>query len=131
MTRINLIRPQALSDKHLGAEYRELPRVFGLVRKAAARGETPDDPRNPTEYTMGKGHVRFFYNKLGFISYRYRQLCLECQNRGRAVNFGNLEDLLQGIPPEWLGQWNPTYDAVQINIQRIQNRGGLRHAINP
>lgn len=32
MTRINVIPVQLLSDQHLGAEYRELPRVFGAVR---------------------------------------------------------------------------------------------------
>lgn len=41
MTRINVIEPSRLSDQHLGAEYRELPRVFGLVRDAIARGERP------------------------------------------------------------------------------------------
>lgn len=38
MTRINLIPPSELHYKHLVAEYRELPRVFGLVRRAQANG---------------------------------------------------------------------------------------------
>lgn len=60
MTRINCIPPRELSREHLIAEYRELPRIFALVRAAIARGESPDDPRNPTSYTLGAGHVRFF-----------------------------------------------------------------------
>jgi hypothetical protein len=40
MTRINCIDPALLSDKHLGAEYRELPRIFNLVRDAIKRGES-------------------------------------------------------------------------------------------
>jgi len=31
MTRINCAPKKELSDKHLAAEYRELPRIFGLV----------------------------------------------------------------------------------------------------
>ena len=33
MTRINLINPEKLTDQHLLAEYRELPRIFWIVRK--------------------------------------------------------------------------------------------------
>ena len=49
MTRINGIPPQELTGPHLVAEYRELPRIFALVRAAAARGARPEDPRNPLE----------------------------------------------------------------------------------
>lgn len=47
MTRINLIPPAQLSDQHLLAEYRELPRIFTMAHEAALRSEHPDDPRNP------------------------------------------------------------------------------------
>ena len=127
MTRINVIPPSHLSDKHLGAEYRELPRVFGLVRRAAERGEKPSDLRNPKEYVLGAGHVRFFYPRLAYISARYLILCAECSARGRKVNFGNLEELVQGIPREWFKHWTPTPTAVQLNIDRINERGGLKH----
>ena len=33
MTRINLINPEKLTDQHLLAEYRELPRIFWILRK--------------------------------------------------------------------------------------------------
>lgn len=130
MTRINVIDPALLSDKHLGAEYRELPRVFGLVRQAVARGELPTDPQNPAEYLLGKGHVRFFYPRLAFLSQRYMALCAECVDRGRKVNFGNLAELQRDIPLEWFGHWSPTPEAIQLNINRINDRGGLRHANN-
>lgn len=32
MTRINLLPPAQLADQHLIAEYRELPRIFTLVK---------------------------------------------------------------------------------------------------
>lgn len=126
MTRINVIDPAMLSDKHLGAEYRELPRVFGLVRQAAQRGELPTDPRNPERYLLGKGHVRFFYPRLGYLSQRYLRICAECTSRGRTVNFGDLGRLQRDIPLEWFGSWTPTEADIQLNIQRINDRGGLR-----
>ena len=126
MTRINCIDPALLSDKHLGAEYRELPRVFGLVRDAIARGESPADPRNPGQYVLGAGHVRFFYPRLGYLLTRYQQLCDECHARGRAVNFGNPASLAEGIPAAWFGQWVPDDAARALNIDRINQRGGLR-----
>ncbi|MGP2427932.1 pyrimidine dimer DNA glycosylase/endonuclease V, partial [Escherichia coli] len=39
MTRINLTLVSELADQHLMAEYRELPRVFGAVRKHVANGK--------------------------------------------------------------------------------------------
>ena len=126
MTRINVIDPSLLSDKHLGAEYRELPRIFGLVRKAAERGEKPADPRNPRQYRLGAGHVRFFYPRLGYLVSRYLRLCDECRARGRAVNYGDPLPLVEGIPAEWFGQWSPGPADENLNIERINQRGGLR-----
>lgn len=114
---INVIEPSRLSDKHLGAEYRELPRVFGLVR-----GERPNDPRNPAQYVLGTGPVRFFYPRLGYLL-----LGEECRSRGRAVNFGNPTDLITGIPADWFGYWAPDAAAQALNIDRVNQRGGLRH----
>lgn len=126
MTRINCIDPELLIDKHLGAEYYELPRIFGLVRKAIERGEKPGDKRNPTEYTLGSGHCRFFYPKLGFLKNRYESIVEECRRRGRKVSYGDSSTLVEGIPEEWLGDWEPDDKAVSINVARIEQRGGLR-----
>lgn len=126
MTRINVIPPSMLSDAHLGAEYRELPRVFGLVRDAIARGEKPDDPRNPKEYVLGKGHVRFFYNKLGYLGSRYHDIIDECHYRGRVVNYSHLPDFIWDIPEQWFKPFVPDEKAKQLNLARINERGGLR-----
>jgi hypothetical protein len=123
MTRINVVHPRMLSDKHLGAEYRELPRVFGLVRRAQERGETPVAT---DRYILGPGHVRFFYTRLGFILDRYQALCHECRARGRKVSFSYPGDLVVGIHPGWFGDWEPTPEAVELNIKRINERGGLK-----
>jgi deoxyribonuclease (pyrimidine dimer) len=122
MTRINCVPPEILSDKHLGAEYRELPRIFALVKNASLRGERPDDKRNPNLYKLGSGHVRFFYPRLGYLRDRFTAVVQECEKRGRKVTFPSVPDL--DIPQEWYGDWTPTQEAININIERLKQRGG-------
>lgn len=122
MTRINCIPPAQLSGPHLVAEYRELPRVFALARAAISRGERPDDPRNPKDYTLGTGHVRFFYGRLGYLAKRQASLVAEMKSRGYDPKFTQTDELLDGIPEEWRSDWTPTQQAVAINRKRIEER---------
>jgi hypothetical protein len=115
-----------LSDAHLGAEYRELPRVFGLVRKAIGRGLTPADIRMPERYVLGKGHIRFFYDKLDYLADRYLKICHECRCRGRVVNYGDVSALSEGIPGDWFNYWEASPKDMALNIDRINAQGGLR-----
>jgi len=119
VTRINCIPVEELTDKHLGAEYRELPRVFALVRDAAAKGKRPwDFPI--LHYTLGTGHVQFFYTRLSYLIDRYAELVAECRKRGRVVNFPDLPT--HGLPDEWFGSWTPDETAQAVNRARIAQR---------
>lgn len=125
MTRINVVPVEELTREHLVAEYRELPRIFGCVRAAIERGERPDDPRNPTKYCLGKGHMRFFYDKLRFLYFRHAELVGEMQRRGYKPVFG--EPPLIGVTggPEfdvWWNDYNPTPEALALNRERINAR---------
>jgi deoxyribonuclease (pyrimidine dimer) len=125
MTRINCIPVEELTDKHLGAEYRELPRLFGQIQKAIQRGESPNDKRNPTEYKLGTGHTRFFYNKLAWLAERQLQLIAECQKRGRKVNYTQIPAsvmIMMAYHPDRNLNWTPTPEAMELNRQRIQER---------
>jgi deoxyribonuclease (pyrimidine dimer) len=117
MTRINCVPPSELCGKHLVAEYRELPRVFTLVRDAIARQERP---AHTDRYTLGKGHVRFFYTRLTWLARRQADLIAEMQRRGYRTSFG--APTLDGFPQEWCGDWEPTADALRINRERIAAR---------
>lgn len=115
MTRINCIPPSELTDKHLVAEYRELPRVFKLAR----------DPKPgeyiPSYYSLGKGHVKFFYNKLLYLERRFLELVKEMQSRGFKPNY-----LTPPTPTPILvhlyNDWEPTLEAMSVNRARIQER---------
>ena len=120
MTRINCIPPEELTDKHLVAEYRELPRIFNLAR-------TGDDI--PDSYRLGAGHVKFFYNKLSYCINRLDSLCIEMRRRGFKCNFDAefYRVLYQQKLMSWdlANDWTPTEEAMQLNRQRIAERLGV------
>lgn len=123
MTRINCVSPKTLCQQHLVAEYRELPRIFGAVRKAIERGERPNDERNPPTYRLGKGHVRFFYPRLQYLADRQADIVREMKERGITVNFeAPTRAQYDDIQDEWFGDWTPDADAIAINIARINER---------
>lgn len=121
MTRINVIPVSELTSKHLIAEYRELPRIFTLSKNYQKRGLLPTSL--PQEYTLGKGHVKFFYDKLAWLVNRQVQLINEMKSRGYNPQFTNPEQLIdETINPIWLKHWVVTDKALYLNQQRITDR---------
>lgn len=119
MTRINCVPVEELSRQHLVAEYRELPRVFSLARKAAER----KDIKPIEHYTLGKGHVLFFYTRLAYLARRHAELVREMQRRGYKPAFTTpLTESHADIPAELWGDWTPTEEALAVNRQRIAER---------
>jgi len=126
MTRVNLLDPTVLKQKTLIAEYRELPRIFGYVRAAIKRGESPLDKRNPSRYTLGTGHCRFFYPRLGWLVSRQKAVVSECLRRGYNIQHTDVDSLVVGIPDEWMGNWEPSDGEVMVNRARVFERGGIK-----
>lgn len=126
MTRINVVEPSELTNKHLMGELHEITRVYGLVRKAQERKinkyNFKDKIKQPPEYTLGTGHVYFFYNKLGFITERYYSLVSEAKKRNFKVNPIERQDLVSGIQEWWFGEYSVTEEAIKINRERIDER---------
>jgi deoxyribonuclease (pyrimidine dimer) len=116
MTRINVVPPEALADQHLLAEYRELPRVFALARR---------DPEAPLQYTLGAGHVRFFYGRTGYLSARQAALIAECLRRGFDITHRSAPPPVPGLD----AGWTPDPAAVEVNLVRLRDK--LRTARRP
>ena len=123
MTRINVVPVETLTREHLIAEYRELPRVFKLAFNASISPK-PWTDRQPKEYTMGTGHVLFFYDKLGYLAHRHKQLVNEMTNRGYkpGMHFCLKETWCELIPDAYWNDYLPTRDALRINQERIDKR---------
>lgn len=126
MTRVNVVQPESLTNKHLLAEIHEITRVPSLVRKAQEKYPTArawrEKTKQPSEYTLGAGHVYFFYDKLEYIATRYASLCNEWRNRGYSVNELSREELLGNISRDWKQDYTPTQKAININKERIEQR---------
>lgn len=123
MTRINVVPVESLTREHLIAEYRELPRVFALAHKAS-QSSKPWTHKQPKEYTMGQGHVLFFYDKLAYLAERHALLVQEMQRRGYNPSYtGSLRGEWQGrIPKGYWHSYEPDSVAVAINLERIDKR---------
>jgi hypothetical protein len=116
MTRINVgVKPAELTNKHLIAEAREIKRIPNCVAKGKfnLNGQ-------PKQFTLGTGHVKFFYDKLYYLKKRYEELYNECINRGFKVQYYG--DAWNGIPDHLMGDYTPTDTDRQIIIERITER---------
>jgi deoxyribonuclease (pyrimidine dimer) len=119
MTRINVVPVTELSRQHLIAEYREIVRVFALARKSQYEMHKK---KQPPKYTLGTGHVLFFFDKLNFISRRYDDLCNEMINRGYQCNRISQKDLHSGIESFMFHDYIPSEEALLVNRERIKER---------
>lgn len=80
MTRINAGVPvKNLCDSHLLAEHREIIRMCYLYKSWSKRSNYDEIPK---EFTLGTGHMKFFLDKGLYTLNRYKELYIECQERG-------------------------------------------------
>lgn len=123
MTRINLVLPSIMTRGHLLAEYRELPRVFAYVEAAHLRGLKPDTlPGVPSRYVLGRGHVKFFYDKLRWLVRRQCHLVIEMKRRGYRPAYSDPYSLVCGIDDCWFNDWKPESSDVMTNLRRLMDR---------
>lgn len=126
MTRINVYRPQFLSNSHLLAEYRELPRIPNRVA-----GGKPY-PSIPNSYRMGKGHESFFGDKIDYLHSRHLQILAEMQrrsllypNRFSGEYVINIDDTCREVQrerPDLYNWWTPCTTDMLINLERVIER---------
>lgn len=111
MVRVNLIAPKYLADQHLVAEYLEIMMLIGYVRNYPESKDIPDN------YTLGKGHIKFFKNKLKYLKERHETIKSEMIKRG----FKTRIDLdLRGFKKELLNNWSPSKKDIHIIKERIK-----------
>lgn len=118
MTRINAgIPSRQLSRQHLIAEHREIVRIPNTIKsgKAIVRDI-------PADFRLGKGHVKFFYDKLKYLHERYEQLYKECVKRGYKMTY--FGDAFKDLPGHLYGSYKPGKKAIALIKERIKERGG-------
>ena len=108
MTRINCIPPQHLADQHLFIEYREITRVSSLARGLLNYGH----------YTLGEGHVKFFYDKGLYLSKRCERLYDELIVRG----YNPTKKLYKPHPTSLNDDWEPNKSDFMANLIRLNSK---------
>lgn len=116
MTRINVgIKPSELHYKLLLAEHREITRIPNAIKSGRAKVKDI-----PDEFTLGSGHVKFFYNKLGYLKKRYESLYEECVRR--EFNVTNKVSAFD-CPTELMGDYSERPSDRLLLIERLKQRG--------
>lgn len=116
MTRINSGIPvEELTDKHLLAEAREIKRIPNCISKGRynLKGQ-------PKIFTLGTGHVKFFYDKLLYLKNRYEEIYKECKKRNFNVTY--FGDAWNNVPKELMNDYSPTDRDREIVRERIKER---------
>ena len=121
MTRINLVDPTELCDKHLLAEYRELIRIPNAVWSGKMQTKYIDSPK---QYTLGAGHVKFFVDKMLWLLERHQTLYSELLFREFNVTeiFWPSEMLDFFKNSRLFNDYNPSASEIDLNISRILDR---------
>lgn len=112
MTRINVVPVKELSDLHLIAEYRELPRV--IKQDINITGA-------PLNYKLGEGHVKWARTHLRYVIKRCKELYDEMKHRGFKVNY-DFDDLFTIYNDTYIGLHNDykvTKADIAVNRQRL------------
>lgn len=128
MTRINTWHPRWLSDQHAAAERKEINQLLWHYANSVwvRDGRTC---KLPETYRLGTGHVRFFYDKLGFIKKRWDLLTVELLRRDfklEATFGGNLDSVAYSALQRGLridgNNWTPSIEDHLVLLPRIKER---------
>lgn len=113
MTRINLLDPSELSDQHLIAEYRELPRC---IKQDISIKDAP------SSYVLGKGHMKWARKNWKYLLDRYKDICKELVYRGFNIKYTS-EELTnyfqKNFPHMRQESFVPTEEELNISRNRI------------
>jgi len=116
--RINLINPRYLTDQHLIAEYREIL----MATKLLERTQNSLSPI-PSKFSLKKGHIVFFRNKVLYLKKRHQQLIDEMTRRGFRAKHKIHSEV---FPKKFLHDWKPGFEDRKLVGARIIDRLGKR-----
>lgn len=121
MTRINVgIKPSELIRQHLLAEHREIKRIPNVIKSGRynMKGQ-------PKEFTLGTGHVKFFYDKLSYLKKRYESIYDECVSRG--YNVTNYMEAFENLPKSMMKDYTSTKrDRLLLQARIAERLAGMK-----
>lgn len=116
MARVNVgLNPRLLSDQHLVAESVEITMITGGLRSHNYKLKGPI----PQKFSLGKGHINFFKNKLKYLEKRLTEVNNEMVRRG--FKPGTYIDLNE-FPSEYRHDWKPSMEDSSELRARVADR---------
>ena len=126
MTRINLVPPEELSDQHLVAEYREIFMVGSSLQRSLRSPNWEKTKKSiPKQFTLNKGHVKFFYDKGKYLSERYDELIKEMKRRQMSPDPLRIFKKEQW-PDDLFNTWRPNDYDLKVVRTRIEMKIKLK-----
>ena len=123
MTRINSdLDPKLLKRMHLVAELREITMVPASLKRSLRTIQSATIlTRIPKKFTLNKGHVSYFYDKLRFLQKRFNKLADEMERRGYNPDRSRIK-AFDGFDDMWYNDWTSTAEDDAIVTERINFR---------
>ena len=128
MTRINIIPPQRLYDQHLIAEYREIFMVAAALKRSLKAKKGFSLSQIPKNFTLGKGYIKFFYDKGKYLYKRYTLLTEEMESRGFKPNIKRRFPSEIFIKNNLFNDWQPRRKDFGIILMRLKHKISLKPA---
>lgn len=117
MTRINTgIRAAELPREALLAENHEILRIPRAITSGRFNMKNI-----PEAFTLGKGHVKFFYNKIAYIYARYQEILEEGNRRGYSMT--DFTPVFSEVPEEYWGGYKEKPRDRALLLIRLNQRG--------
>ena len=118
MTRISVaVRGSELCDSHLIKERIEILRIPNAIKQGKAKVVLS---KIPNTFTLGTGHVIFFYPRLKYLHKRYDELTQECIKRN--FNVTDYSDAFDGLPTNLYNDYEERTNDRKILVERINER---------
>jgi len=116
MARVNVgIDPKCMTDQHLLAESVEITMITGHLRSQGYKIKG----NIPMKFSLGKGHVTFFKNKLTYLQNRLYEVNCELLRRGfnPSTNIN-----LSEFPNQLINDWKPKVEDSHLVRIRMVDR---------
>lgn len=118
MTRISVaVRGSELCDAHLIKERIEILRIPNAIKSGKAKVNLK---KIPSAFTLGTGHVVFFYPRLKYLHERYNELTEECLKRNFKVT--DYSDAFDGLPIALYNDYGETSNDRKLLVERVNER---------
>ena len=103
---------------------KQIPKA--LLRSLRTQSREKVLKKIPTNFTLNKGHVLFFYDKGKYLQKRYDTIVVELVARGYKINVDAKLDPDDVMKDGWYEDYVPTEDALNIIRTRISEKIAMK-----